>query len=75
MCQDSKAKRNQAQQMAHASSQQKNKTITPDRLRASKQQGTEETAAQKQDQQIEKRMVHLAKVENTQSYNEFNSPQ
>lgn len=37
LSQASKAKRNQAQQMAQASSKQKNKSIAPDRLSASKQ--------------------------------------
>ena len=37
LSQASKAKRNQAQQMAQASSKQKTKSIAPDRLSASKQ--------------------------------------
>ena len=73
--QASKAKRNQAQQMAQASSKQKNKSIAPDRLSASKQKGTVEKAAQKQAKHIEKRMEHLEEVEKPQSYHEFNFPQ
>ncbi|WIL69962.1 ABC-F type ribosomal protection protein Msr(A) [Staphylococcus cohnii] len=75
LSQASKAKRNQAQQMGQASSKQKNKSIAPDRLSASKQKGTVEKAAQKQAKHIEKRMEHLEEVEKPQSYHEFNFPQ
>jgi macrolide transport system ATP-binding/permease protein len=68
-----KLKRNQAQQMAQASSKQK-KNIAPDRLSASKQKGTVEKVAQKQAKHIEK-MEHLEEVEKPQSYHEFNFPQ
>ncbi|GAB5856632.1 hypothetical protein JMUB7542_27630 [Staphylococcus aureus] len=73
LSQASKAKRNQAQQMAQASSKQKNKSIAPDRLSASKQKGTVEKA-QKQAKHIEKRMEHLEEVEKPQSCFMFNFP-
>ncbi|MEJ7483016.1 macrolide efflux ABC transporter Msr(A), partial [Staphylococcus warneri] len=63
LSQASKAKRNQAQQMAQASSKQKYKSIAPDRLSASTQKGTVEKAAQIQAKHIEKRMELLEEVE------------
>ncbi|MGF3993416.1 macrolide efflux ABC transporter Msr(A), partial [Staphylococcus aureus] len=75
LSQASKAKRNQAQQRAQATSKQKNKSIAPDRISASKQKDTVEKAAQKQAKHIEKRMEHLEEDEKPQSYHEFNSPQ
>lgn len=73
--QASKAKRDQAQQMSQASSKQKNKSIAPDRLSASKQKGTVEKATQKQAKHIEKRIAHLEEVEKPQSNHKFNFPQ
>ncbi len=64
LSQASKAKRNQAQQMAQASSKQKNKSIAPDRLSASKQKGTVEKAAQKQAKHIEKEWNIWKKLKN-----------
>lgn len=74
LSQASKTKRKQAQQMSQASLKQKNKSIEPDRLSASKQKGSVEKAAQKQAKHIEKRIEHLEEVEKPQNEHGFHFP-